>query len=57
MLVGIFEKFTTKSENGIGSGLYISKSIIKEHGGNIGTENNVDKLGGSSFYFTLPFIE
>jgi signal transduction histidine kinase len=31
----LFEKFVTKSEKGIGLGLYISRKIIEAHGGRI----------------------
>lgn len=62
----IFDKFVTKSEHGIGLGLYISKSIIEAHGGKICAHNNKDvnkncKFNiyhpqmneGSTFSFTL----
>ena len=49
----IFEKFATKSERGIGLGLFISKSIIEAHGGKIWAMNN--KGGkGATFAFSLP---
>jgi signal transduction histidine kinase len=49
----LFQKFVTKSEQGTGLGLFISKSIIEAHGGRIWAENN--KNGeGAVFYFTLP---
>lgn len=49
----LFEKFATKSEEGTGLGLYISKNIVESHGGKIWAENNSDGRG-STFYFTLP---
>ncbi|MFZ1875421.1 MAG: HAMP domain-containing sensor histidine kinase [Nitrososphaeraceae archaeon] len=62
----IFDKFVTKSEHGIGLGLYISKSIIEAHGGKICAHNNNDAKkdcqfssyhpsmnNGSTFSFTL----
>jgi two-component system, OmpR family, sensor histidine kinase VicK len=48
----LFSKFATKSFQGTGLGLYISKSIIEAHGGKIWAKNN--KYGGSTFMFTLP---
>jgi signal transduction histidine kinase len=58
----LFEKFISKSYQGTGLGLFISKSIIKAHGGRIWSENNnnVDKdskEGGSTFYFSLPLVK
>ncbi|HZI70590.1 MAG TPA: HAMP domain-containing sensor histidine kinase, partial [Nitrososphaeraceae archaeon] len=48
----LFTKFATKSEKGTGLGLFISKSIIETHGGNIWAENNTDGKG-ATFYFSL----
>jgi signal transduction histidine kinase len=49
----LFTKFATKSHQGIGLGLYISKSIVEAHGGKIWAENNKDGKG-ATFMFTLP---
>jgi signal transduction histidine kinase len=49
----LFSKFVTKSETGIGLGLFISKGIIEAHGGRIWAENNADG-NGAAFYFSLP---
>jgi signal transduction histidine kinase len=38
--LSIHTKFATKSEKGIGLGLFIAKSIIEAHGGKIWAENN-----------------
>jgi len=38
--------------NGNGLGLYITKNIIKRHGGEIGVESVINR--GSTFWFTLP---
>jgi signal transduction histidine kinase len=51
----LFSKFVTKSENGIGLGLYISKSIIEAHGGKIWAGNNKDGKG-ATFNFTIPIL-
>jgi two-component system, OmpR family, sensor histidine kinase VicK len=54
ILPRLFTKFATKSETGgTGLGLFISKSIVKAHGGRIWAENN-KYTRGATFYFTLP---
>ena len=52
ILPNIFSKFVSKSDVGTGLGLFISKSIIKTHGGQIWAQNNYDK--GATFSFSLP---
>jgi two-component system, OmpR family, sensor histidine kinase VicK len=49
----LFTKFASKSEQGTGLGLFISKKIIEAHGGRIYGENNPDGRG-ATFAFTLP---
>jgi signal transduction histidine kinase len=50
----LFTKFASKSERGgTGLGLYISKSIIDAHMGEIWSENNA-KGEGATFSFSLP---
>ena len=59
----LFTKFATKSYQGTGLGLFISKSIVEAHGGKIWAENNNNngsdsdrKHEGATFYFTLPVV-
>jgi signal transduction histidine kinase len=56
LLLRLFTKFATKSDKGTGLGLYISKSIVEDHGGKIWAENNKDGKG-ATFTFTLPIQE
>lgn len=49
----LFTKFVTKSQHGIGLGLYISKNIIEAQGGRIWAENNKEGKG-ATFSFALP---
>lgn len=50
----LYTKFATNSCQGMGLGLYISKSIIEKHGGKIWAENNANGEKGATFAFTLP---
>jgi signal transduction histidine kinase len=50
----LFQKFASKSFQGTGLGLFISKSIVEAHGGKIWGGNNVSDGKGATFYFTLP---
>jgi signal transduction histidine kinase len=52
----LFQKFISGSEKGTGLGLYISKNIVKAHGGDIWAENN-KKGTGATFVFTLPLLK
>jgi signal transduction histidine kinase len=53
VLPKLFAKFVSKSFQGTGLGLFISKSIIEAHGGKIWAENNSDGKG-ATLSFTLP---
>jgi signal transduction histidine kinase len=49
----LFTKFASKSFQGTGLGLFISKNIVEAHGGKIWGENNSDGKG-ATFTFNLP---
>ncbi|MDW0228038.1 MAG: ATP-binding protein [Nitrososphaeraceae archaeon] len=49
----LFDKFVSRSEQGTGLGLFISKNIIESHGGTI-TGFNQENETGATFIFTLP---
>ena len=51
----LFSKFASKSYKGTGLGLFISKSIIEDHGGKMWAENNADGKG-ATFSFSLPIM-
>ena len=55
ILPRLFTKFATKSYQGTGLGLFISKEIIEAHEGEVWAENNTDGKG-ATFYFTLPIV-
>jgi signal transduction histidine kinase len=52
-LPNLFSKFITKSFEGIGLRLYISKNIVDAHRGKILGKNNDNGIG-AEFGFTLP---
>lgn len=49
----LFDKFVSRSEQGTGLGLFISKNIMESHGGTIIGYNNENGIG-ATFVFTLP---
>jgi signal transduction histidine kinase len=52
----LFSKFATGSSEGVGLGLFISKSIVEAHGGKIWAENNKDGERGATFAFSIPCL-
>jgi two-component system, OmpR family, sensor histidine kinase VicK len=52
----LFAKFVTRSQQGTGLGLFISKGIIGAHGGRVWAENNIDGIG-VIFSFSLPLLD
>jgi signal transduction histidine kinase len=56
ILPRLFERFASKSFQGTGLGLFISKNIIEAHGGKIWAENNRDGKG-AAFHFSLPIAK
>jgi signal transduction histidine kinase len=53
MFPRLFSKFASNSFEGTGLGLFIAKSIVEAHGGNIWAENNADGKG-ATFVLSLP---
>jgi signal transduction histidine kinase len=51
----LFTKFATKSNQGTGLGLFVSKKIVEAHGGRIWAKNN-ENGKGATFSFTLPLV-
>jgi two-component system, OmpR family, sensor histidine kinase VicK len=55
ILPRLFTKFASKSYQGTGLGLFISKGIVEAHQGKIWAKNNVDGRG-ATFSFSLPVM-
>ena len=53
ILPHLFSKFKSKSEKGLGLGLYIAKNIVEAHGGEIGAYNNTNGKG-ATFSVKIP---
>jgi signal transduction histidine kinase len=51
----LFSKFISTASSGTGLGLFVSRNIIKAHGGEIWAENNPDGEG-ATFSFRIPKI-
>jgi signal transduction histidine kinase len=51
----IFQPFFTTKESGMGMGLAIVRTIVENHGGQIGAENR--EQGGAVIRFTLPLLK
>lgn len=49
----LFKKFASRSEKGMGLGLFISKNIIEAHRGEIWADAP-NKENGAAFSFTIP---
>lgn len=56
ILPHLFSKFSTRSFQGTGLGLYISKNIIESHGGSMWAENN-NNGKDATFSFKIPLIK
>ena len=58
MFPRLFTKFASKSFEGTGLGLFISKKIIEAHDGKIWAKNNDDdeNAKGATFAFSLPLV-
>jgi signal transduction histidine kinase len=54
ILPNLFSAFASKSDTGMGLGLFISKNIIENHGGHMWAENNVNEQG-ATFSFSFPY--
>ncbi|HYG00522.1 MAG TPA: ATP-binding protein [Candidatus Saccharimonadales bacterium] len=52
----MFSKYKTNSDDGLGLGLYVAKSIIEAHGGQIKAQNNKNGKG-ATISFCIPVNE
>jgi two-component system CheB/CheR fusion protein len=51
----LFEPFRTHKPNGLGMGLWISRSIVESHGGRLWADKS--NVGGAAFHFSLPVAD
>jgi signal transduction histidine kinase len=51
-LARVFEQYWSHGSDGTGLGLYIARSIVRAHGGQIGVRSEPGR--GASFFFTVP---
>ncbi|HYF98830.1 MAG TPA: ATP-binding protein [Candidatus Saccharimonadales bacterium] len=56
ILPHLFTKFSTRSFQGTGLGLFISKNIVEAHGGKMFAQNNEDGKG-ATFSFSIPLVK
>ena len=52
----LFTKFSTRSFQGTGLGLYICKNIVEAHGGKMSARNN-ETGKGATFSFSIPLVK
>lgn len=55
MLEGMFELYSSSKDNGMGVGLWLSKTIIDKHHGNITARNHPN--GGAEFKIQIPVFK
>jgi two-component system CheB/CheR fusion protein len=51
----LFEPFRTDKPNGLGMGLWISRSLVESHGGRLWCDEAA--TGGAAFHFSLPVAD
>jgi signal transduction histidine kinase len=56
LLQKLFSKFISTASSGTGLGLFVSRNIVRAHGGEIWAENNPDGEG-ATFSFKIPKIQ
>jgi two-component system sensor kinase FixL len=51
----LFKPFYTTKKEGLGIGLFICRSIVQSHGGQMSAQNDPDE--GAMFFFSLPIFK